>query len=120
MPSIQIMMNQGCPEERIEKLMRAMPGVVCSTLENTLVRMVRVSVYETRPEYVRQGQTQPEQIIPTVSFYLGPGRSEEAIRRCLEKMAQSFEECGVCPRENVRIYIMTPQPKHFAIDGTIR
>lgn len=120
MPSIQIMMNYGCEEEKIEKLMRAMPDVVCSTLENTLVRMVRVSVNETKPEYIRQGMEIPQGIAPTVSFYLGPGRSEEAIRKCLAKMAQTFEDCGVCSKENVRIYIMTPQPKHFAIAGKIR
>lgn len=120
MPSIQIMMSTGCPEENIERLMRAMPDVVCSTLENTRVKMVRVSVNETRPEYIRQGMEVPSTCTPTVSFYLGPGRSEEAIRNCLAKMAQTFEDSGICPKENVRIYVMTPQPKHFAIAGTIR
>ena len=120
MPSIQIMMSAGCPEENIEQLMRAMPDVVCSTLENTFVRMVRVSVNETKPEYIRQGMEIPSACAPTVSFYLGPGRSEEAIRNCLTKMAQVFEDCGICPKENVRIYVMTPQPKHFSIAGKIR
>lgn len=75
MPFITLYLPRGCDDGALETSMREITAAGAELLENTLERMIRVTVLEADPERVYQGGAQAEKLAPTVLFRVGPGRS---------------------------------------------
>ena len=78
MPFITLYLPRGCDDGALETSMREITAAGAELLENTLERMIRVTVLEADPERVYQGGAQAEKLAPTVLFRVGPGRSAGA------------------------------------------
>ena len=55
MPFVTLYLPKGCSNKALEKSMREITVAGEKTLENTLMRMVRVTVFESEPERVYEG-----------------------------------------------------------------
>lgn len=99
MPFITLYLPRGCDDGALETSMREITAAGAELLENTLERMIRVTVLEADPERVYQGGAQAEKLAPTVLFRVGPGRSAGA-------------------KEDVRAYVLdNEEGHHFCIGG---
>lgn len=118
MPFVTLYLPKGCDDRALEKSMREITAAGADTLENTLTRMVRVTVFESEPERVYQGGKQAEGLHPVVLFRIGPGRSAAAKDSFMDQIAQILHENLRCPKENVRAYILdNEEGHHFCIGG---
>lgn len=118
MPFVTLYLPRGCDDAAIEKSMREITAAGANTLENTLERMVRVTVFEADPARVYQGGTQATGLKPTVLFRIGPGRSPEAKDSFMNQIAEILSSNLRCPKEEVRGYVMDNEKgHHFCIGG---
>ncbi|MPM33760.1 hypothetical protein SDC9_80338 [bioreactor metagenome] len=118
MPFVTLYLPRGCDDAAIEKSMREITTAGANTLENTLERMVRVTVFEADPERVYQGGEQARGLKPTVLFRVGPGRSAQAKNSFMNQIAEILSNNLRCPKEDVRAYVMdNEQGHHFCIGG---
>lgn len=118
MPFVTLYLPRGCDDAAIEKSMREITAAGANTLENTLERMVRVTVLEADPERVYQGGVTAADLKPTVLFRVGPGRSAEAKDSFMNQIAEILSGNLRCPKEAVRAYVMdNEEGHHFCIGG---
>jgi phenylpyruvate tautomerase PptA (4-oxalocrotonate tautomerase family) len=120
LPSIQIRMRKGCDDASIEKSMMEITSAAANTLENTLTRMVRISIFESEKDVVFQGGKLIDSAAPTVTFGIGPGRSKEAIVSFTSQIAVILHNNLACPKEDVRVYVEYGPADHFAIGGKLK
>ena len=62
MPFVTLYLTKGCNNKALEKSMREITAAGADTLENTLTRMVRVTVFESEPERVYEGGRHVEEL----------------------------------------------------------
>jgi len=118
MPFVTLYLPRGCDDAAIEKSMREITAAGADTLENTLERMVRVTVFESDPERVYQGGEQAKDLMPTVLFRVGPGRSAAAKDFFMNQIAEILHNNLNCPKDSVRSYVMdNEEGHHFCIGG---
>lgn len=118
MPFVTLHLPKGCKDAALEKSMREITAAGADILENTLPRMIRVTVFESEPERVYQGGRHADGLYPVVLFRIGPGRSPAAKDAFMDQIAQILHENLHCPKENVRAYIMdNEEGHHFCIGG---
>jgi phenylpyruvate tautomerase PptA (4-oxalocrotonate tautomerase family) len=117
-PFVTIYMQNGCADQPIETCMKQITAAGEEILENTLQRMVRVTVFETEPERVYQAGEKAEQLAPTVLFRVGPGRSAAAKDAFMKRICDILHENLGCDRQAVRSYVMdNEEGHHFCIGG---
>ena len=118
MPFVTLYLPKGCSNKALEKSMREITVAGEKTLENTLMRMVRVTVFESEPERVYEGGRHTDGLYPVVLFRIGPGRSPEAKDSFMDQIAQILHENLNCPKEHVRGYVLDNLVGlHFCIGG---
>ena len=118
MPFVTLYLRKGSDDAALERSMREITLAGANTLENTLERMIRVSVYEAEPERVYCGGVPTQQLQPTVLFRIGPGRSAEAKASFMEQIAEILSRNLDCRKEDVRGYVMdNEEGHHFCIGG---
>lgn len=118
MPFITLYLPRGCDDGALETSMREITAAGADLLENTLERMIRVTVFEADPERVYQGGAHTEPLKPTVLFRVGPGRSAEAKDAFMAQIAEILSRNLGCPKENVRSYVLdNEEGHHFCIGG---
>lgn len=121
MPFVTIYLQKGCNDAAIVKSMREITEAGASTLENTLTRMVRVSVFEAEEARVYQGGIPVTGATPTIIFNVGPGRSQEAKNLFMAQIAEILELNLGISKESVRAYIMdNGNPDNFCIGGQLK
>ncbi len=112
MPYLYLFMPKGCDDRAVEKSMREISEAAADNLENTLLRMVRVAIYESEPEKIYEGGKRVTRLCPAVVFRVGPGRSTEAKERVVEAVTESLHRNLGCAREDVRCYILDNDEGH--------
>ena len=118
MPFVTLYLPRGSDDGALERSMREITLAGADTLENTLERMIRVSVYEADPERVYCGGAPAPRLQPTVLFRIGPGRSAEAKDSFMEQIAEILSRNLGCRKEDVRGYVMdNEEGHHFCIGG---
>lgn len=118
MPFITLYVPRGCDNGALEQSMREITAAGANLLENTLERMIRVTVLEAAPDRVYQGGKTAQGLVPTVLFRVGPGRSAGAKDAFMEQIAAILSQNLGCPRENVRAYVLdNEEGHHFCIGG---
>ena len=123
MPFVTMYLREGCDNAAIERSMAQISQAGADIMENTLLRMVRVSVYEIPGRHIYDGGKPVAEgdIAPTVFFDIGPGRSEEAKTAFMDRIAQILHENLGVPKEKVRAYVEdTARPQNFCIDGVVK
>ena len=116
MPFIDMYVKQGLSDLQIRKTVESVTAAVAGNLENTLPRMVRISVYEL-PENCCYAQGERA---PSLKLQLGPGRSDEAVARCIEAVVSAVHESMDIPKEEVRFYVERVPGENFAIGGKLK
>ena len=118
MPFITLYMQRGCKDEDIEKSMKEITEAGEEILENTLKRMIRVTVLEADPDRVYKNGEKEEKLAPTVVFRTGPGRSAEAKDRFMKRISEILQRNLGCEADQVRAYVMDNEDgHHFCIGG---
>lgn len=123
MPFITIYLRKGCDNAAIEKSMKEISNAGADIMENTLLRMVRVSVYEVPAHRIYEGGkiVNRNEIIPTVFFDIGPGRSDEAKNAFMAEITNILNRNLGVPKEKVRCYVRDNEhPENFCIDGQLK
>jgi len=120
MPTVDITLRKGCSDDALEKSMKEISAAAEEILENTLVRMIRVSIYEADDDMILQGEKEVKGIFPTVVFTIGPGRSDEARRKFGKRITEILVKNLGCPPEEIRIYLLSSVGNHFAIGGKVK
>lgn len=118
MPFITLYLPRGCDDGALETSMREITAAGAELLENTLERMIRVTVLEADPERVYQGGAQAEKLAPTVLFRVGPARSAGAKDAFMDQIASILSRNLGCAKEDVRAYVLdNEEGHHFCIGG---
>jgi phenylpyruvate tautomerase PptA (4-oxalocrotonate tautomerase family) len=118
MPFVTLYLPKGCDDKSLEKSMKEITAAGADILENTLPRMVRVTVFESDPERVYEGGTHVDELHPVVLFRIGPGRSGKAKDEFMNQIAQILHTNLHCKKENVRAYVLdNEEGHHFCIGG---
>ena len=118
MPFITLYLPQGCDDGVLETSMREITAAGAQLLENTLERMIRVTVLEADPHRVYQGGVNVETLTPTVLFRVGPGRSAEAKDAFMAQIAAILSRNLGCAEADVRAYVLdNEEGHHFCIGG---
>jgi len=112
--------RQGCKAEEIEHCVKSVTAAVADNLENTLPRMVRISIYEIPAIYMTDGGEAPDTAAPTLVLQLGPGRSDEAIANCLSAVVEAVHQSFHVPKNKVRFYVERVPGENFAIGGKLK
>lgn len=120
MPFINLYMRRGLEDSRAQELVRAVTAAVADNLENTLPRMVRISIYEIPESHLYAVTSAPDSAAPTLVLQLGPGRSDEAVGWCLEAVTEAVHRTLSVPREEVRFYVERVPGENFAIGGKLK
>ncbi len=120
MPFINLYIRQGCKPEEIERCVKSVTAAVADNLENTLPRMVRISIYEIPESYMTEGGGAPDSAAPTLILQLGPGRSDEAVARCLSAVVEAVHQSFGVPKSKVRFYVERVPGENFAIGGKLK
>ena len=120
MPFINMYVRQGLTSVQTRQLAGEVTSAIANTLENTLPRMVRISIYEIPAHYMRDGAEQPKTPAPTLVLQLGPGRSDEAIDRCLDAVVDAVHWTLAVPKESIRFYVERVPGENFAIGGKLK
>ncbi len=121
MPFLTIYLREGCDDASIETCMREITAAGADTLENTLTRMIRITVKEAKANRVYENGICRDAITPTVVFNIGPGRSDEAKNSFMNQIADILHKNLGCPKESVRGYIMEAgNPNNFCIGGKLK
>lgn len=118
MPFVTIYVKHGCNDKALEKSMHEITEAGEEILENTLKRMVRVSIFETDAERVyTAGEYEPD-LAPMVVFRIGPGRSAEAKDRFMKRVSGILQTNLGCSAEKIRGYVLdNVDGYHFCIGG---
>ena len=82
--------------------------------------MVRVSIYEIPAKYFYAAPSSEASRAPTLTLQLGPGRSDEAIAKCVDAVVDAVQESLSIPREDVRFYVERVPGENFAIGGKLK
>lgn len=118
MPFYRMYVPQGLDDQAVEKSLREITAATADILENTLPRMVRIGVYESDPEKIYQGGRAMDCLAPTVVFNCGPGRSLEAKRTLMDRVADILSGNLGCDKEQVRCHLLDRWDGHpLMIDG---
>ena len=118
MPFVTIYLPRGCDDAALEKSMREITTVGEEVLENTLTRMIRVTIFEADPERIYLGGEHTEPLTPTVLFRVGPGRSGEAKDTFMARIAEILSKNLNCPKDRIRAYVLdNEEGHHFCIGG---
>lgn len=120
MPIVNLTVRKGCSDAALANCMKSLTSAIASNLENTLPRMVRVTVTEVEENRVISGSKEVTNCLPTAIFQLGPGRSDAAIHQCMLDMAEAIHTTLEVSLEDVRIYIAHVEGDHFAIGGKVK
>lgn len=120
MPIVNMMMKQGCEEQKIENCMKQITKAIADNLEKTLPRMVRVTVTEIPERYWLIGDKRPESCQPTLTFDIGPGRSEESIQKTMCAIVDAVHESLEVKKEDVSLAIIMTPNEHFTIAGKVK
>lgn len=120
MPFVNLYVRQGISSAQTRQLVSDVTAAIADNLENTLPRMVRISIYEIPSPYMRDGAGQPETPAPTLVLQLGPGRSDEAVDRCLTAVVEAVHQALDTPKESVRFYVERVPGENFAIGGKLK
>jgi len=118
MAFVSIYVPRGLDDAALEQSMKEISKAGAETLENTLLRMIRVTVFESDPERIYEGGEKAERLCPVVFFRIGPGRSPEAKDSFMRQIAQILSRNLGCPVENIREFIHdNEEGHHFCIGG---
>lgn len=118
MPFITMYVPKGCNDQALEKSMREITAAGADILENTLPRMIRVTVFEADPDRVYEGGEKSDELRPFVLFRIGPGRSAQAKDMFMKQIAEILHHNLGCPISNVRSVVMdNEEGHHFTIGG---
>ena len=118
MPFVTMYVPKGLDDKALEKSMREITDAGEEILENTLKRMVRVTVFESEPERVYEGGEHSDELCPVVLFRIGPGRSGEAKDQFMNRIAEILHENLKCQKANVRGYVLdNEEGHHFTLGG---
>lgn len=118
MPFITLYLPRGCEDGALEASMREITAAGAELLENTLERMIRVTVLEADPSRVYEGGAQTEKLVPVVLFRIGPGRSAGAKDAFMDRIAGILSRNLGCEKADVRAYVMdNEEGHHFCIGG---
>ncbi|WP_209344411.1 hypothetical protein [Flavonifractor sp. AGMB03687] len=118
MPFVTIYLPRGCDDAALETSMRQITTAGADILENTLERMIRVTILEADPARIYQGGLPTEPLTPTVLFRIGPGRSAGAKDAFMEQIARILSENLHCPKDRIRGYVLdNEEGHHFCIGG---
>lgn len=120
MPIVNMMMKKGCSEERIERCMKEITNAIASNLEKTLPRMVRVTVMEIPEQYCLIGDERPASWHPTLTFDIGPGRSEESIQKTMHAIIDAVHDSLDVAKEDISLSIIMTPNEHFTIAGKVK
>lgn len=122
MPFVTLYVPRGQDDKVLEKCMREITEAGANTLENTLTRMIRVTVFEADQERVYNGGEHTTEIDPVVLFRIGPGRSAEAKDSFMAQIADILHNNLGCPKERIREYVMDNNgpEHHFRIGGKLK
>ena len=118
MPFVTLYLKEGSEDKKIEKCMKQITEAGANTLENTLERMIRVTVIESEKERTYCGGKLTDALQPTVLFRIGPGRSSEAKLSFMNQIADILSSNLDCKKEDVRGYVLDNEDgHHFCIGG---
>ena len=120
MPFVTLYLRSGCDDSAVETCMREISQAGAEIMENTLLRMVRVSVYDIPGNRIYEGGklVGEDDLAPTVVFDIGPGRSDEAKTRFMDRIADILHENLGVDNRRVRAYVRdNTRPENFCIDG---
>jgi len=121
MPIIELTLKKSCcSDENIAACMKGITSAVADNLENTLPRMVRVTVTEVEDKYILQGGKRTPGSCPTVMFQLGPGRSDEMIAKALKGITDAIHQHLGTPLEDIRVYLNLIPGEWFSIGGKVK
>ena len=123
MPFVTLYLRKGCDDAAVEACMREITEAGAETMENTLLRMVRVSVYDIPGHRIYEGGkiVAEDDLAPTVFFEIGPGRSDEAKNLFMDQIADILHKNLGVPKERVRAYVRdNDHPENFCIDGKLK
>lgn len=121
MAFVTIYVPRGLDDAALEKSMKQITQAAEDTLENTLTRMVRVTVFESDPARCYEGGETAKGIYPVVFFRIGPGRSDEAKDSFMHKIAVILSENLNIPIANIREFIHdNSEGHHFVIGGKVK
>lgn len=118
MPFVTLYLPRGLDDGALEASMREITDVGADLLENTLKRMIRVTIWEAEPERIYEGGKCAQGLYPVVLFRVGPGRSAQAKDAFMEQIAEILHKNLGCPKENVRALVLDNEKgHHFCIGG---
>ena len=119
MPFVTLYVPHGLDDAKLEKCMREITDAGANTLENTLTRLIRVTVFEADQERIYNGGEHTDGINPVVTFRIGPGRSAEAKDSFMAQIADILHDNLGCPKETIREYVLDNNgpEHHFCIGG---
>ncbi len=123
MPFVTLYLRKGCEDAAVDTCMREISEAGADIMENTLLRMVRVSVYDIPANRIYEGGklVAGNDIAPTVFFDIGPGRSDEAKNKFMDRIADILHKNLGVPKERVRAYVKdNDHPENFCIDGKLK
>lgn len=121
MAFVSIYVPSGLDDAALEKSMKEITAAGEATLENTLTRMIRVTIFESDPERIYEGGKHATELCPVVFFRIGPGRSPEAKDSFMCQIAEILSRNLGCPIKNVREFIHdNSEGHHFVIGGKMK
>ena len=120
MPIVNMTIKEGCAEEKIERCMKEITNAIAGNLEKTLPRMVRVTVQEVPEKYWLLGGERPASWQPTLTFDIGPGRSEESIQNTMHAIVDAVHTSLEVKKEDVSLAIIMTPNEHFTIAGKVK
>ena len=119
MPFVTLYVPRGLDDAQLEKSMKEITEAGANTLENTLTRMIRVTVFEADQARVYNGGEHTDKIDPVVLFRIGPGRSAEAKDSFMAQIAEILHRNLGCDKQSIREYVLDNNgpEHHFCIGG---
>lgn len=120
MPIVNMLLKEGCAEERIERCMKEITNAIAQNLEKTLPRMVRVTVQEIPEQYCLTGHQRPSSWKPTLTFDIGPGRSEESVQKTMHAIIDAVHASLGVAEEDINLSIIMTPNEHFTIAGHVK
>lgn len=118
MPFVTMYMPYGLNDQAMEKCLREITAAGDAILENTLARMIRVTVFESRPECVYEGGQRVTELKPVVVCKIGPGRSQGAKDAFVDRISEILHQNLGCRKEDVRAFVEdNEEGHHFMLGG---
>ena len=118
MPFVTLYLKKGSSDDSLKKCMYEITKAGANTLENTLERMIRVTIIESDECRTYNGGKITQQLQPSVIFRIGPGRSPEAKLSFMNQIADILSSNLNCCKDDVRGYILdNVEGHHFCIGG---